>query len=284
MDREERARDTRAEIKTKKSAAISVSGIILAVVLATSITLAGNWVLFDVSSRSGEVNRSIAHGVTWLESFGTGPSHYSGYYNSSAFNLTARTVFPRAVLEGTPEFNLSVFFAISVPANTSEYQSFHVSAYLSSDHFGLLGAGYYDPRSPEGEVYVRGTDFGGTGLGFWNVTVQMVPILHPGLNISQSQDWLSFTSQTDANLSMSLSGAIYMGNASDTRGYSSSTWFYVQGNPTTFYRFSYPLGAWLGYGSSILVGAVSLCLLAYMVRSERSEEVVPTKLSYSTDP
>jgi hypothetical protein len=100
---------------------------------------------------------------------------------------------------------------------------------------------------------------------------------YPGLDTPQDQsNWLSFTAQTEGYLYVGLMsfGKMVAANGSEYTYYL-STWFNFSESPTTFYRFSYPVAAWLGYGSSIFVGALSsLGLLVHVARAKTRKKKV----------
>lgn len=256
-------------------------GVIFAVVLAVGITIAGYSVFLDMSARSREVNREVAHGDPTFHLGVNGSDYHIDY----EFNMTAKAVFPRAVVEGTIDFNLNVSFVIMLPANASYYSGYLVEAYLSSGPIvsgfptGGLALGGYDPYPDNSGVLVKGEPMGETGIGFWNVTVYMTAALPHGLNLPQNQSWLSFTNQAETHLFIFLHGNGNMTAANGTKyTYTLLTLFNFQGNPTIFYRFSYPVVAWLGYGSSILIAVASLYRLIHTTRGKHAKEEARTRL------
>jgi hypothetical protein len=229
----------RRRVETKKSQALSVVGIVLALLLFVGIAYTGTSVLRSISAESGEVNRDVA----------------------SAAGMNATIVFPRAVVEGTVYFFISVSFVTMLPANASySLTSGSVIAYFHSGSLSPdyetrgFAEGYYDFLAM-GVSLVKGDPRGGMIIYFWNITVWMnvdSPPRPPGF--PQNQSWMSFINQAETHLGIWLDGSIDMVAANGTNyNYTLGNSFDFQGNPTTFYMFSYPAWAWLGYGGSILV-------------------------------
>lgn len=267
-------------IETKIGIAVLVVGLVFAIALPVAVTAVGNSAFQDLSTRSREVNRAVARGVPWLSMY------VNGYIEgiTALFNMTATAVFPGAIVEGAQRFpNLTVSFVIILPANASYFYGQRVDAYFLSTRSSIpfddriLGVGGYEPSDVG--VYVLGLN----GTGSWNVTVHMYPESYPTLNIPQNQsDWLSFTSQAETYLSVGLHGwGDMIGVNGTVYTYSLSTWFDFQQSPTTFYRFSYPVAAWLGYGGSMLIAVASLCLLLHRARDRHTNEESGTQVGHA---
>jgi hypothetical protein len=224
-----------------------------------------------MSAESREVNRDVAHGNPGYD-FLVGESGYDGH--TGLFKINATALFPRAIAEDSGYFFMNVTFAIMLPANASYFSAYLVTADFSpgpNPNYELDESVAYgvEDFSLNGGVPVNGEPMGGTGIGFWNVTVWMGILWPPTIDISQNQSWLSFTSEAETHLGILLEGNGNMTAANGTNyRYGLSASFSFQGSPATFYVFGYPVAAWLGYASSILIGVASLLYLRRLPQKE----------------
>jgi hypothetical protein len=247
----------------KTGLAVLFIGLIFVATMLGALSIARAATLQDLAASMGGTNRALAGGRSYLiveaQGFPEGLT--------SLFNMNASAVFSSAILEGSPEFaSLNVSFVTRMPANATDYYGYEVEAlFLSirsnvSYYDRLLAVGHYQPTYPVTGIRL----FNSNDTGHWNVTVRMFPETYPTLNIPQNSDWLSFTSQDEAYLSVGLHG---YGQMTSTNGttyfYWLSTWFDFNQTLTTFYRFSYPPVALLGYGASIFIVIASVCFLLY---------------------
>jgi hypothetical protein len=247
-------------METEKARKISAVGIVFAVLLAAGITYAGNSVFTSLSGESREVNRDFAIG---------------NYTNPLKINASA--VFPRAVDADSYYFFMNVTFAIILPSDASCFTGNYVVAAFGSgsnpylEYDKSIASGDED-FFPVGEIVVKGEPMGGTGIGLWNVTLWMDIFKPPTLGVSQNQSWLSFTTQVEAHLSIALECGYNMTAVSGTNySYGLYPLFNFPGTNATFYVFRYPVGAWFGYGSSVLIIVASLFLLDHEARRKYAE-------------
>lgn len=196
----------------KRRAAVLVAGIIFALALGVSITVAGYSVGQEVSARTIEANSAVARGESWLSMKGYG---LASSYITYAFNITASAVFPAAVIEGPYEFPSSplqrdplrqgfafpnifpsptppivtVSMLITLPANASYLYGDDVEAYFLAANSDL-GTGEGVLYNGDYNIYLSGADFiilGSVGTGSWNVSMGMSAVgsLFPGLDTPQ---------------------------------------------------------------------------------------------------
>jgi hypothetical protein len=228
----------------------------------------------DISAKSSGVNREVVRGDPSFSSVNT-----SGSYTDYAFNMNATAVFPSAIVYGTWDTYLNVSFTLVLPADVSNFSGHLVEAYI---HSGPIVSGvptgaypvFWFYRYTNSGIIVKGVPMGGAGVGSWNVTMFGVPPPEPFFEVGKSHAWLSFTSQAEMQLSIFLhgDGNLTYGNGS-AYPYTLLTLFNFQRN-TTVYYFGYPIAAYLGYGSSILIGAASLYYLISAATSRQNKKEI----------
>jgi hypothetical protein len=261
-----------------KSRKICVVGIVFAVLLAVGITYAGNSVLASISAESTKINRDVAHGDSTFTYV-----NRSGSYTDYAYNMNVTALFPRAVLDWTYNYNVTVFLAIMLPANASYYYGYEVDWYFYSGSNVSATTGhqawgefftYPNYGAVEGApmgILVKGEPMGEAGIGFWNDNIYVLPPPGPFSSYGGPVSWLSFTSQTEDHLSIFLYGD---GNVTASNGtvyaYKLLTLFNFQNSTTTFYLFGYPVAAYLGYISSFVIVVVSL---NYLISRRKRKQV-----------
>ena len=227
----------------------------------------------DISARSGDMNHEVAQGDPTFHLVVRGSDYHTDY----AFNMNATAVSPRAIVYGTWNIYLNIYFAMVLPANVSYYSGYIVFAYIHTGSFvyanytSIIYGNYTGARidaypvsflygfiNRTGVFLVKGVPMGQAGIGFWNVTLYPVPPPEPWFGVGESHDWLWFTTQTDMHLSIFLLGD---GNLTAANGtvyeYTLVTIFSFQ-RTTAIYSFGYPVAAYLGYGVSILIGVASM--------------------------
>jgi hypothetical protein len=245
-------------MKTDTSIAVLFIGIVLASALSGTVTAAGNMAFQEVSARCTGVNRAVAVGESWL-SLDMGP-----FEITSAFNASATAIFPKGILEGPWTFsNVNVSFLITIPDDTYLEFLTVTAEFISSDNH------HFASGDSEGEFFLCVIN----RTGSWNTTVRIYPDTYPLLPIPQNQSGLlPFTSQKETSLYVGLAGFGGMSVNGTQYLYQFSTWFHFQDFQTTFYRFSYPSTALLGYDISILIVVASVCLLLYTVWRQRHKQ------------
>jgi len=247
----------------KGSMAILAVGFVIAIVLSAAITVADDSAQQGISAESREVNRVSSSQENW-ENFtvyvDAENTTYSAYVNM--FNATATAIVPRAV-EYPNDFSISLLLTVELSANATRFLAEVWDISFLDANYGSVAWGYHMLADDQKAMTVNGTSVGGTGVGAWNLTVNFDGFY---CSIPQQTNWLSFTSEAKAHLNIELTCNVGLSvSITDKSGtflyypnYTRIPTFDLVNENTTFYKFAYPAGAWLGYGTSVLLAIASL--------------------------